>query len=181
MSKPAEFEPACFLPYSEALRHRPPRGALRIDVSSEGDDPFHLLSPMHAHGAIPVPGMPGTVSDSVEGIWQGLKVIRGKTAPRFFRGGGKKRGGKPAGHRFGDAKRLLDLEAARRKIYIPAYEWILEHRVPEHVIESLRKPMREGIRVYVYDRASNGSITKNLPLAHASVLARWLNRTMPGS
>ena len=53
-------------------------------------------------GGIPVPGMPGTVSDTVEGIWQGLKVIRGKIAPHLFRGRGQKRGGKPAGHQYGD-------------------------------------------------------------------------------
>src|SRR5689334_14904351 len=29
-------------------------------------------------------------SRSVEGIWQGLKVIRGSIAPRFFEGGGQK-------------------------------------------------------------------------------------------
>ena len=60
-------------------------------------------------------------SDSVEGIWQGLKVIRGKIALRFFEDVGRKRVGKPAGHQFGDQKRLLDLAEARRKIYIFPY------------------------------------------------------------
>ena len=43
----------------------------------------------------PVPGMEVT-SDTVEGIWQGLKVIRGFDRPAvYFAGPGKKRGGKP--------------------------------------------------------------------------------------
>ena len=172
------FEPARFLPYSVRRKQRPPPGAQWIDVSSEGDEPFDVLSPFHPHGEIPVPGMPGRFSDSVEGVWQGLKVIRGAIAPRYFQGPGKKRGGKPAGHRYGSRKRLLDLEAARREIYIPTYEWMLEHRAPAAVIGALRSLMRSGVSVFLHDRASNASIGKDLPLAHASVLARWLNRTM---
>jgi predicted DCC family thiol-disulfide oxidoreductase YuxK len=41
---------------------------------------------MWVHGGIPVPGMDGTTSDTVEGVWQGLKVIRGQIATRYFRG-----------------------------------------------------------------------------------------------
>ena len=178
MGKPPTFEPARFLPYREATRTNPPPRALRIDVSSEGDDPFNLFSPMHPHGEIPIPGLSGQYADSVEGIWQGLKVIRGKTAPRYFTGPGKKRGGKPAGHKFGTSRRLLGLEAARVRIYIPAYEWMLENRLPEEGIEQLRAPMRDGTMLFLYDRANSGSITKDLPLAHAAVLAKWLNRTM---
>ncbi len=180
-SKPLPAEPARFLPYSEVQRHRPPPGALWIDVSSEGDAPLDGLSPMYPHGGIPVPGLPGAMADSVEGIWQGLKVIRGKTAPRYFRGPGKKRGGKPAGHRFGDERRLLGIEAARRRIYIPAYEWMLENCVSAAAIEMLREPMRAGTRIFLYDRASNGSIGKDLPFAHASVLVKWLNRATKGT
>ena len=75
-----------------------PPGGVVIDVSSYADPPFCTLSPMWVHGGIPVPGMPGTTSDTVEGVWQGLKVIRGKTAPRYFRGPGQKRGGKPVSY-----------------------------------------------------------------------------------
>src|SRR3954466_7761883 len=89
-----------FLPASH--RENVPRGATVYDVSSYADYPFCTLSPVWEHGGIPVPGPPGVTSDSVEGVWQGLKVIRGKTAPHFFRGKGQKRGGKPAGHQFGD-------------------------------------------------------------------------------
>ncbi len=56
-----------FLPYSR--RHQVPRGALVFDVSSHADEPLCRLSPFYAHGDIPVPGMPGVTSASVEGIW----------------------------------------------------------------------------------------------------------------
>jgi hypothetical protein len=48
---------------------------------------------------------------------EGLKVIRGQMAPRYFRGRGHKRGGKPSGHRFGD--KLLGVVEARLRIYRP--------------------------------------------------------------
>ncbi|MCE9545701.1 MAG: hypothetical protein K8T25_09320, partial [Planctomycetia bacterium] len=96
MSKRQAFAPCVFLPYR--LRNQTPAGAVVHNVSSYADHPLCLLSPMWPHGGIPVPGMPGTTSDSVEGIWQGLKLINGKIAPRYFSGPGRKRGGKPRGH-----------------------------------------------------------------------------------
>ena len=167
-----------FLPYREAQRSNPPPGVEWIDVSSLADTPYDTLSPMYPHGEIPVPGMEGTVSDSVEGIWQGLKVIRGRIEPRFFRGPGRKRGGKPTGHRFGTESRLLKLEAARQRIYVPAYEWMLEHRVAPSLLETFLTRARGGVVQCFHDLASNGSMAKDAPLAHASVLVRWLNRRL---
>lgn len=40
------------------------------------------LSPFYPHGHIPVPGMEGVFSASVEGIWQGLKVFEGEGIDR---------------------------------------------------------------------------------------------------
>lgn len=56
-----------FLPYR--LRDQVPRGAVGFDVSTYADYSFCTLSPFWPHGGILVPGMPGTTSDSVEGIW----------------------------------------------------------------------------------------------------------------
>jgi hypothetical protein len=165
-----------FLPYLQARSGKPPEGTLWIDVSSSGEPPCDQLSPFYPHGGIPIPGMEPKTSDSVEGIWQGLKVIRGKIEPRFFAGGGRKRVGKPAGHQFGDAKRLLDLVEARRKIYLPAYEWMLEHRIEAAVIEEFIDRAFRGIPQLFYDREDNGSIGKDQPLAHARLLADYVNR-----
>lgn len=40
------------------------------------------MSPFYPHGHIPVPGMEGAFSASVEGIWQGLKVFEGEGIDR---------------------------------------------------------------------------------------------------
>lgn len=154
-----------------------PAGSVVIDVSSYADPPFCTLSPMWVHGGVPVPGMPGTVSDTVEGVWQGLKVIRGKTAPRYFRGAGAKRGGKPSGHQFGT--KLLGVVEARRWIYIPTYEWVLEHRIDPVVIQRLLVTARGGVTQFIHDVGDNGDANASTqPLAHAAVLVQYLNRKL---
>lgn len=165
-----------FLPYVQARTSSPPVGTEWIDVSSSAEPPLNQLSPFYAHGGIPIPGMPNRTSDSVEGIWQGLKVIRGRTAPRFFTGGGQKRGGKPSGHEFGLPERLLGLTDARRKIYIPAYEWMLANRVKAEILDDIIAAAFRGVPQFFYDREDNGSIDRDQPLAHARVLVDFLNR-----
>ena len=49
--------------------------ALIIDVTSRGTEPWICLSPFYPHGGIPVPGHPDRTSQSVEGVWQALKVF----------------------------------------------------------------------------------------------------------
>jgi hypothetical protein len=168
------FTPCRFLPYSQ--RRQVPATALVFDVSSYADPPYNQLSPFYVHGGIPIPGMPGKTSDSVEGIWQGLKVIRGVIAPRFFQGEGRKRGGKkPAGHQLGD--KLLGLVEARYKIYRVAYEWMLVHRIAPTVIKQLLDNALHGMEQYFHDVEDNGDINNpESPLAHASLLVQYLNR-----
>lgn len=163
-----------FLPYSQ--RDYAPSQALVIDVSSYADMPHRQLSPFHVHGGIPIPGMPGKTSDTVEGIWQGLKVIRGEIAPRYFRGPGHKRGGKkPSGHRYGD--KLLGIVEARYKIYRVAYEWTLDNRVDPDLIRQLVENAHQGREQYFHDVEDNGDINDpSAPLAHAALLAQYLNR-----
>jgi len=38
-------------------------------------EPWIKFSPFYPHGGIPVPFAPGYFSETVEGIWQGLKVF----------------------------------------------------------------------------------------------------------
>src|SRR5689334_25408565 len=56
--------------------------ALIIDVTSRSAEPWVRLSPFYPHGGIPVPGHLGRTSQSVEGIWQALKVFA--TEPEDF-------------------------------------------------------------------------------------------------
>ena len=130
---------------------------------------------MWVHGGIPVPGMPRTTSDSVEGIWQGLKVIRGQIAPRYFVGRGQKRGGKPAGHQLG--KKLLKIVEARDRIYRTSYEWTLINRVDPTLIEKFVSLALAGAVQYFHDVSDNGDISNpDEGWAHAAVLVQYLNR-----
>ncbi len=172
------FARCVFLPYRN--RGNGPAGVRVHDVSRYADFPFCQLSPLYVHGGIPVPGMPGTVSDTVEGIWQGLKVIRGRTAPRCFRGGGRKRGGKPSGHRHGD--KLLGVVEARLRIYRPAYEWVLTNRIDPGLIEEFVEQALRGVPQFFHDVGDNGDVNDtSQPLAHASLLVQYLNRLCAAS
>ncbi|OWK45816.1 hypothetical protein FRUB_02147 [Fimbriiglobus ruber] len=134
---------------------------------------------MWPHGGIPVPGMAGQVSDSVEGIWQGLKVIGGKTAPRYFAGRGHKRGGQPRGHQYGT--KLLKIVEAREKIYRVAYEWMLANRVEPELIEHFVGRAFEGDAQYFHDVSNNGRVgNPDEGWAHAAVLVQYLNRVCAG-
>jgi hypothetical protein len=173
MTKQPRFSPCVFLPYRE--REQVPDAARVYDVSSYAEHPYCTLSPMWPHGGIPVPGMPGTTSDSVEGIWQGLKVIRGKTALRLFSGPGQKRGGKPSGHQYGT--RLLKIVEARERIYRVAYEWTLANRVDAGLIELFVQRAFASEMQLFHDVSDNGNISNpDEGWAHAAVLVQYLNR-----
>jgi hypothetical protein len=173
MSARQPFARAVFVPryHVENL----PAGSVVIDVSSYGPEPYCTLSPMWVHGGIPVPGLSGQTSDTVEGVWQGLKVIRGKIATRYFRGPGAKRGGKPSGHKFG--KKELGIVEARRRIYIPTYVWMLENCIEPKLLEELIATALSGVTQHIHDVGDNGDANDaNQPLAHAAVLVQYINR-----
>lgn len=173
MGRARRFASCVFLPYWS--RANVPAGAAVCDVSSYADFPYCTLSPIWVHGGIPVPGMPGTTSDTVEGIWQGLKVIRGAIAPRSFGGRGHKRGGKPAGHQFGN--RLLGIVEARQQIFRVAYEWVLEHRVDRTLVEGWVEKALSEVTQYFHDVGDNGNMNDpDAPWAHAAALVQYLNR-----
>ena len=152
-----------------------PAGSVVIDVSSYAPAPYCTFSPMWIHGGIPVPGMPGEASDTVEGVWQGLKVIRGRIATRYFRGPGAKRGGKPSGHQLG--KQELGVVDARRLIYVPTYEWVLENRIDPALVRGFIDTALAGTKQHFHDVGDNGDPNDpDQPLAHAAVLVRYINR-----
>lgn len=172
MAKRQPFAPCVFLPYR--LRHQALKGAVMYDVSNSADYPFCTLSPFWPHGGIPVPGMPGKTSDSVEGIWQGLKLIRGRIPPRYFHGQGHKRGGVPRGHQYGD--KLLKIVEARDKVYRVAYEWMPDHRVDPKLVDGFIEQGLAGVPQCFHDVSNNGSISDpDEGWAHAAVLVQYLN------
>ena len=173
MARPS-FARCVFVPAHH--RENLPAGSTVHDVSSYADEPYCTLSPMWVHGGIPVPGMPGETSDTVEGVWQGLKVIRGRIATRYFRGPGRKRGGKPSGHLYGGKE--LGIVEARRRIYVVAYEWVLEHRIDPELIRGFVDAALAGVTQFFHDVGDNGDLNNpDRPLAHAAVLVQYLNRS----
>jgi hypothetical protein len=173
MANRLPFAPCAFLPFR--LRDRAPKGAVVYDVSSDAEHPYCTLSPFWPHGGIPVPGLAGVTSDSVEGIWQGLKLIGGKIAPRYFSGQGCKRGGVPRGHQYGD--KLLKIVDAREKVYRVSYEWMLEHRADADLLNSFIAHALAGVPQYFHDVSNNGRIgDPDEGWAHAAVLVQYLNR-----
>ncbi|GHF86817.1 hypothetical protein GCM10018790_75390 [Kitasatospora xanthocidica] len=158
-------------------------GAEIIDVTSKAPDPWVRLSPFYPHGGIPVPFSDGVTGESVEGIWQALKVFQdsdvdpAKLGVTTMKGLKRtvRRHGPVLGHRTGlHGDRLLPYETARRRIYLPAYRWILEHRVADLV-----ELIRSKNDVVLLDYTTNGDVTDpTSPLSHAALIqlhieGRW--------
>lgn len=158
-----------------------------IDVTSRGPEPWVRFSPFFAHGDIPVPGSPDVMSQSVEGLWQGLKVFESADVDRTkldvttMKGLKRtvRRFGRCLGHRHGfGSETLLDYIAARRAIYLPAYRWVLEHRLADD-IEALRKLGRSRT-VVLLDYETNIDVDDpRKPLSHAGLVAAWLEDRWP--
>ncbi len=156
-----------------------------IDVTSKGETPWVKFSPFYPHGNIPVPFYPRWQSESVEGIWQGLKVFETagidhskmqiqdmKNIKRTVR-----KYGKTKGHSAG-ATKLLSYLDARKLIYLPSYLWVLENPLAD-LVEKLRK-MSQSQTVILLDYETNGDI-KNCkkPLSHAYLIKYYVEGTYP--
>lgn len=162
-------------------------GAAVVDVTSKGPEPWVRLSPFYPHGGIPVPFTPGVTAQSVEGVWQALKVFEGedvdpaKLAVTTMSGLKRtvRRSGPVRGHREGLAGgRLLSYEDARRSIYLPTYRWVLEHRAAGEVA-ALRELAARG-DVVLLDYTTNGDVSDlRTPLSHAALIAAHLEDHRP--
>ena len=148
-----------------------------IDVSSMAEMPFLMLSPFYPHGNIPVPFSDGYYSQTVEGVWQGLKVFKTsdidlkkfevtkmtgiKRPTRFF--------GLPLGHRRGINGELLDYYNARKLIYIPTYLWMLQTKANSVMTDLQDKALKSDI--ILLDYTTNENIEDlSKPLSHASLI-----------
>jgi len=158
-----------------------------LDMTSHGPEPWIRFSPFFPHGDIPVPFSSGVSGQSVEGIWQALKVFEHQdvdpsrlliTSMR-----GLKRAvrvhGRVLGHREGmDGARLLPYVEARRTIYLPSYKWVLEHRLRQSLAE-LRRVGESGA-VILLDYETNTDVENAAkPLSHAGLVAAYLNEDWP--
>jgi hypothetical protein len=171
----------------ETLRRRHGEAARIIDVTSRGESPWVRFSPFYPHGHIPVPFSPGVTAMSVEGIWQGLKVFESadvdvaKFAISSLKG--IKRSarvlGRVLGHREGvEGARLLDYAAARRRIYLPSYRWVLERCLGSELAD-LEALAREAPVVLLDYETNEDMDDLSRPLSHAALVKRFVERRWP--
>ncbi len=161
-------------------------GCVIIDVTSNSNDgDFVKFSPFYPHGGIPVPGMNRTAA-CVEGIWQGLKTFESgegistetlsnrtmKNIKRTVRTHGRCKG-----HLYGD--RLLEYIEARKLIYLPSYQWVLDNRLQE-LCKKL-KAMSATRTVVLLDYETNADVEDwTKPLSHAFLVKAYVD-AMPDS
>jgi len=152
--------------------------ALILDVTSQGMQPWIKFSPFYPHGNIPVPFSPEIVAASVEGIWQGLKVFEkididvSKFAVTTMKNikRSTRTSGAVLGHRAGvGGSALLSYGDARRQIYVPSYQWVLDH----HLQAEIQQLKIEGQTqtVVLLDYETNGDLDNlSKPLSHAALI-----------
>ncbi len=152
-----------------------------FDVTSKGD--YKTLSPFFPHGGIPIPFSGTVTSQSVEGIWQGLKVFENegidfdcfnnmtmKNLKRTVRTHGR-----CLGHQKGlGSKTLLGYIEARKEIYVPSYMWMLENKCQDE-IKHFRSLLEQGKTIVLLDYDTNGDLDDpSKPLSHASLIKAYL-------
>jgi hypothetical protein len=158
--------------------------AIILDVTSKGETPWVKFSPFYPHGQIPVPFYPGWTSQSVEGIWQGLKVFESEGIDRSKMQitdmknlkRTQRKHGKCQGHKAGE--QLLTYLEARKLIYLPTYHWVLENPLSP-LVEQLRE-LAQSQTVILLDYETNGDVenTKK-PFSHACLIKYYLEGNYP--
>lgn len=162
------------------LREYP--NAVIFDVTSKGE--YKTLSPFYPHGEIPIPFSGSVTSQSVEGIWQGLKVFEhegidfscfnNKTMKNMKRT--VRTHGRCLGHQKGlGSKQLLGYIEARKQIYVPSYNWMLENKCQKE-IQDFKKLLNEGKTLVFLDYDTNEDVEDpSKPLSHASLIKHYLD------
>ena len=107
------------------------QGFIVIDLTREStDDVYRKFHPSYPHGDVPFPEFPDYTAQSVEGIWEGLKMFEssGIDASKFEctdpnnLSRTEQDYGIYRGHRFG-VNTILTEEEAFQRIYKPLYAW----------------------------------------------------------
>lgn len=161
--------------------------AVIADVTSQATDSLVKLSPFYPHGGIPVPFSEGYTAMCVEAIWQGLKVFESadvdvnmfandtmKNIKRTVR-----RFGKPLGHRKGvNGTELLGYIGARKQIYLPAYQWVLENKVAS-IIERLKEASKTKTIVLLDYTTNCDTDNPKAPLSHAFLVKAYVEGLYP--
>ena len=152
--------------------------AIIVDLTSKGELPMVKFSPFYPIGKIPIPYSKNIFSESVEGIWQGLKVFETSDVDeskfKITSMKGLKRTvrkfGIPKGHRKGiNGEELLDYITARKLIYLPTYKWVLDHQLKNEIDEL--KNLAKTNTLILLDYETNGDVENpKKPLSHAQLV-----------
>ncbi|KUM02695.1 hypothetical protein KIF53_15815 [Chromobacterium subtsugae] len=138
---------------------------------------------------IPVPGQAGRLARSVESVWQGLKLVDGRTDFEQFLAEPRKRPSdderrRQPGYCYSDSRfiygdRQLGLLEARFLIYLPTYLFLLDRLAPEPVLRELRRHIAADGPVLFYDWDANQDIADtSSSFSHSAILAAWFNGTL---
>lgn len=160
-----------------------------VDVTSKAEDGMVALSPFYPHGGIPVPFSDGVTAESVEGIWQGLKVFEdeGVDTAVFHNRSMKnikrsvRKHGKVLGHRKGiKGTEILTYVEAKHLIYIPSYMWVLQNKVSDMVERLKEESVKRTVVLLDYNTCCDvDSNTK--PLSHAYLIKAYIEGLYPYS
>lgn len=136
----------------------------------------------------PVPGRDGCFARSVEGIWQGLKIVRGETDFGQFdcdpqkRPSDAKRAADPKfvyrNSRFQLGEETLDLITARLLIYLPTYLYLLDRVVSDSLVCRIRAACcTQGVIFYDWDDNFD-ILDDSRSFSHSAILSAWFRRTL---
>jgi hypothetical protein len=166
---------------------QPDASALRVDTAAAAPASmrrFVTMNPFHHDPGwrIPVPGLAGAVSSSMESVWQALKLVDGRTDPSLLDAPPVKRppeSQRGAGFDYRATTlayrgRPIGLVAARYLIYLPAYLHVLDRLVPTEPVREIRQALGTGRDVVFYDWDDNFDIEyPGSSFSHSAVLAAW--------
>lgn len=161
--------------------------AIIADVTSKSNSSLVKLSPFYPHGNIPIPFSDSETAESVEGIWQGLKVFEKEDIDRksFINDSMKdikrtvRKLGKPKGHRKGiRGVELLNYIEARFEIYLPSYLWVLENKVSSIINRLKEAAIKQDILLLDYETNSDIMNAKK-PLSHAFLIKAYIEGRYP--
>lgn len=162
--------------------------AIILDITSKSAY-AQKLSPFYPHGGIPIPFSEGLTAESVEGIWQGLKVFEHEdVCYDSFRNSSMqnlkrtvRKLGYPKGHRKGvKGNELLDYLSARILIYLPTYKWVLDNVPDVHsIVERIKNKAQESDIVLLDYNTNLDFRNLSSPLSHAGLVKLYIEGKYP--
>ncbi|MCZ2222616.1 MAG: hypothetical protein LC122_03185 [Chitinophagales bacterium] len=156
-----------------------------IDLTSTSDSVFVRFSPFYPTGDIPIPFSAPETGDSVEGIWQGLKVFQNKGTDfskfKIQNMKGIKRSirvnGPIIGHQKGMfSNDILDYLPARESIFITSYYWVLDNKLQDLLTVLINKSKEKDL-VFLDYNVNEDVLSLKKPLSHAALVKKYIETT----